>query len=306
MAMLSCGIRIPGVTEKDGRYYKIIRNKWHPLSRIDEGVNALLRAIYELDPARPGTIGELMNFYRAAGMGALKPATQADYQKILLRLDHHFGKMRLGTLRPMQVSMFLEMRRRRGKGAIRANREFAVLSAVHKFGMRQGWVEANPCYGVDRNKEKPRKRYVTNEEFLAVFDRSPEHFQDLLAVAYLTGFRMTDIINLKRAEHLKPEGIEFVESKTGKLHKQAWSDAVRFFVRRAMERAPASEYVFTNAHGNQWGQWAINSQLRRLAAPWAFKDLRAKGQSDAEHSVLGHGAGMERLYRKVINTRPVR
>jgi integrase len=306
MAKLSCGLSIPGVVEKDGRYYKIIKNVWHKLSRIDEGVNALHRALYELDPSRPGTLSELMNFYRAAGMDQLKPATRADYEKILRRLEHHFGRMRIGSLRSSQVAVFLEARRRRGRGATRANREFAVLSAVHKFGMRQGWVEVNPCHGVSRNTEKPRKRYVTNEEFLAVFERSPAHFQDLIAVAYLTGFRMTDIINLKRAEHLKPEGIVFVESKTGKLHKQKWSDAVRFFVRRAMENNPSSEYVFTNAHGNPWGQWAINSQMRRLKAPWAFKDLRAKGQSDAEHSVLGHGAGMERLYRKVINTRPVR
>jgi integrase len=305
VAKLSCGLSIPGVTEKDGRYYKIIRNQWHGLSRIDEGVNALYRALYDLDPARPGTLGELMNVYRAAGMDDLKPATKADYLNILTRLDHHFGKMRIGTLKSSQVAVFLETRRKRGRGATRANREFAVLASVHKFGMRQGWVESNPCHGVSRNKERPRKRYVANEEFLPVFERSPEHFQDLIAFAYLTGFRMTDLMNLKRAEHLKPEGIEFTESKKGKRHKQAWSEAVRFFARRAMERVE-SEYVFTNAHGNQWGQWAINSQMRRLKAPWSFKDLRAKAQSDATHSVLGHGAAMEAVYRKVINTRPVR
>lgn len=306
MAKLSCGLSIPGVTEKDGRYYKIIKNKWHPLSRIDEGVNALLRAVYELDPIRPGTIGELIAMYRVAGMEDLKPATKADYGKMLPRLDHHFGKMRIGRLRSSQVAVWLETRRKAGRGKIRANREFAVLSSVHKFGMRQGWVEVNPCHGVSRNKESPRKHYVTDEEFLKVFNAANEHFQDLIAFGFLTGIRMTDIINLKRTDHLKPEGIHFVESKTGKLHKQAWSDAVRFFVRRSMERTPSSEFVFTNNFGAPWGQWAINSQLRRLHSSWAFKDLRAKAQTDSEHSVLGHAAGMEVVYRKVINTRPVR
>lgn len=306
MAKLSCGLSIPGVTEKDGRYYKIIKNVWHGLSRIDEGTNALHRALYELDPARPGTIGEMINVFRAAGMDSLKPATQHRYGLILTRLDHHFGRMRIGALKPSHVAVFLEKRRKAGRGAIAANREFAVLSSLHNFGMRQGWVELNPCLGVRRNPEKPRKRYVTNEEFLEAFERSPEPFQDLLAFAYLTGIRQTDVISLKRSEHLKPEGIVFVESKTGKLHKQEWSDAVRYFVRRAMERFPDAEYVFTNRFGQQWGVWAINSQMARLDVTWAFKDLRAKSQSDAEHSVLGHGAAMERLYRKVINTRPVR
>lgn len=306
MAKLSCGLSIPGVTEKDGRYYKIIKNKWHALSRIDEGENALLRAVYELDPVRPGTIGELINMYRAAGMTELKPATRADYEKILPRLDHHFGKMRIGRLRSSQVAVFLETRRKAGKGSVRANREFAVLSSVHKFGMRQGWVEFNPCHGVSRNKERPRKHYVTDAEFLKVFHKTPEAFQDLISFAFLTGIRMTDIVALKRSEHLKPEGIHFVESKTGKFHKQEWSDAVRFFVRRSMARSPDTDYVFTNKFGAPWGIWAINSQLRRAESSWAFKDLRAKAQTDSEHSVLGHAAGMEVVYRKVINTRPVR
>lgn len=306
MAKLSCGLSIPGVVEKDGRYYKIIRNAWHGLSRIDEGSIALYRALYELDPARPGTIGEMISVYRAAGMDALRPSTQARYGLMLTRLDHHFGKMRIGTLKPSHIAVFLETRRKAGRGATAANREFAVLSSLHNFGMRQGWLEANPCNGIRRNPEHPRKRYVTNEEFLEAFERSPEPFQDLIAFAYLTGMRQTDVMNLKRAEHLKPEGITFIESKTGKLHKQKWSDAVRFFVRRSMERFPSAEYVFTNRFGQQWGVWAINSQMARLDVTWSFKDLRAKSQSDAEHSVLGHDAAMERLYRKVINTRPVR
>lgn len=306
MAKLSCGISIPGVTEKDGRYYKIIRNKWHALSRIDEGVSALYRALYELDPAQPGTLGELMKMYQAAGMDELKPATRTDYGKILTRLDHHFGKMRIGALTPKQIAVFLETRRKLGRGATRANREFAVLSSIHKFGMRQGWVEFNPCRGVPRNKERPRKRYVTDAEFLEAFEKANEPFQDLLAAGLICGFRETDLVALKRSVHLKATGIEFVESKTGKFHRQKWSDAIRFFVRRAMERTPDSDYVFTNTQGLPWTVWAINSQMARMEIAWAFKDLRAKCQSDAEHSTLGHGKAMETVYRKVINTKPLR
>lgn len=306
MAKLSCGLSIPGVTEKDGRYYKIIKNKWHPLSRIDEGVNALYRKLFELDPVRPGTIGELINVYRANGMDHLKPATRRDYEYILKRLDHHFGRMRLGALRPNQIAHFLEVRRKGGRGATRANREFAVLSGVHDFGMRQMYVEVNPCREVTRNTERPKKRYVTNEAFLDVFNRSPEPFQDLIAFAYLTGIRFTDIVALDRQENLKPEGICFIESKTGKAHVQEWSDTVRFFVRRALERWPDRSHVFLNKWGKPWTIWAVDSQLDRLQSSWCFKDLRAKGQTDAKHSVLGHGAQMEAVYRKVVHTRPVR
>lgn len=305
MGQLSCGLSIPGVFEKDGRYYKVVRNKWVPLSRIDEGENALYRALYELDPARPGTIGEMINVYRAAGMDHLKPATQARYSLVLKRLDHHFGKIRIGALRPSQVAVFLEKRRKRGRGAIAANREMAVLSSVHDFGMRQGWLEANPCRGMRRNQEKPRRRIVTDAEFLEAFEASPEPFQDLIAGAYLSGARQGDIISWRRAEHLRPEGIVFVQSKTGKPQSIGWSDALRFFVRRSMARFPDAEHVFTNKFGQPWGVWAINSQMRRLGVTWAFRDLRAKAETDRP-GTLGHGAAMQAVYLKMIRTRPVR
>lgn len=306
MAKLSCGLSIPGVVEKDGRYYKIIRNKWHGLSRIDEGTNALYRALYELDPARPGTIAELINVYRAAGMDQLKPATQADYGKMLPRLAHHFGHIRLGMLKPSQIAVWLETRRKAGRGAIRANREFAVLANLHKFGMRQGWVEANPCRGVPRNTERPKSRVVTDVEFLEGFNRAPEAFQDLIAAAYLSGVRQTDIVAWSRSAHLRPDGIHYVQSKTRKPHHVEWTDALRYFVRRAMARFPDEDLVFLNTRGQQWTVWAINSQKRRLELDWCFKDLRAKAQTDSPHSVLGHGAALEAVYRKALRTRPVR
>lgn len=306
MGTLSNGLSIPGVFERDGRYYKIVRNKWIALSRIDEGVNALYRALYELDPARPNTISELINTYRAAGMDHLRPSTRARYLNQLKRLDHHFGKMELGTLRPSQVAVFLEKRRKRPKGGTAANREFAVLSSVHDFGMRQGWVEANPCRGIRRNPEKPRRRAVSDAEFLEAFQAAPEPFQDLLAAALLTGARFGDLASWTRSGNLKPSGIHFVESKTGKPHEIEWSDALRYFVRRAMARSPEAEAVFTNRFGDPWTQAAVSSQMNRLKVDWTFRDIRAKAQTDSPHSVLGHGAAMEAVYRKVIRTKPVR
>lgn len=305
MSKLSCGVSIPGVTEQHGRYYKLIKNKWHPLTRVSDGINALYKALHDLDPLRPGTIGELISLYRAVGMDELKPATRADYENILKRLEVGFGAMRIGTLKSSHCANYLERRKKAGRGGTRANREMAVLSAVHQFGLRNLMVEFNPCR-VPRNKERPKKRYVTNEEFLDAFNRTNVAFQELIAVAYLTGVRQTDLISWKRTEHLKPDGIDYVQSKTRKRHLVQWSDAVRHFVRRAMERQPRAELVLTNTRGEPWSVSGIASQLKRLGVEWSFKDLRAKAQTDSAHSVLGHGAALEATYRKVLRTQPVR
>ena len=305
MGQLSCGISIPGVYEKDGRYYKVIKNKWHPLTRIDEGTTVLFRALHELDPLRPGTVRELLNLYRAVGMDHLAAASKEDYLNILKRLDHHFGHMPLGSLKTKHIQHFREVRRRAGKGGIRANREIAVLSAAFKLGLREMVVEFNPCKGGDRNRESPKKRYVTDDEFLAVFERANEPFQDLIAAAYLSGVRQTDIIAWKRS-YMTEIGIEYVQSKTRKPHTVKWSKALRFFVERALNRFPDGELIFANTRGQPWTTPGIASQIARLKSPWCFKDLRGKAQSDSAHSVLGHGAKLEEIYRKKLVTQPVR
>lgn len=306
MGQLSCGIYIPGVYEKDGRYYKVIKNKWHQLTRIDEGVNALYRSLHELDPLKPDTVGELINLYRAIGMDHLAPATKKDYLNILPRLDHHFGRMRLGTLRTNHIAHFREVRKRAGRGGIRANREVAVLSAVFELGLREMVAEFNPCRGSARNRESPKRRVVSDEDFLSVFERANEPFQDLIAAAYLSGVRQTDVISWSRTLHLKPEGIVYVQSKTKKPHTVKWSKALKFFVERAMNRFPEADLIFTNTRGQQWTTSGIASQIARLESPWCFKDLRAKAQTDSPHSVLGHGAALEAIYRKALVTQPVR
>jgi len=50
MGKLTCGLTIPAVFEKDGRYYKVVRNEWIGLSRIDEGVQALHRSLSSSTP----------------------------------------------------------------------------------------------------------------------------------------------------------------------------------------------------------------------------------------------------------------
>jgi len=169
--------------------------------------------------------------------------------------------------------------------------------------MRRGDCEYNPCRGVRRNKQKPRTRYVRDDEFLKVFEAASEPFQDFLAALYLTGFRQQDLRSLRR-DQLTPNGIRIEESKTGKLRIVSWSESLRFFIMRACTRVDSS-YVFTNSHGEQWREWAIQSVVRRLKAEighdWTLHDIRAKAESD--HS---EGLGLLPLYKRAIRVKPVR
>jgi integrase len=300
-----------GVYQKNGRWYRVVKNKWMPLTRVDEGLTALRRALRSMPTSRPaGTVAELLAAYLP--QAELAPRTRQEYERIAdTRLAHHFGAMPITAVTSAHVAMYLEKRKRDGHGHM-GNRERAVLSSAYEFAMRQGWANGNPCQGVRRNKERPRSRYVEDAEFLEAFEAAPEPLQDVLAVALLTGLRQGDVRALKR-EALTAAGIEVTESKTGKKKVIGWSDALSFFVRRALARQEAiaarpsdprkhrqarqvSQYVLTNKFGEPWTMAGLQTAFKRLDTDWHFHDIRAKSASDAGHNILGHGAGMLGVY----------
>lgn len=315
-----------GVYPRSGRYYRVVRNRWIALTRVDEGLPALHAALRELPIERPpATIAELLAAYLPAA--DLTARTRREYERIADgRLAHHFGRMPIAALTQAHVAQYLEKRKRDGHGPM-GNRERAVLSAAYEHAMRNGWAATNPCRGVRRNKERPRRRYVANAEFLAAFEAAPEPVQDFLAIGLLTGARQGDLRQLKRSD-LTPAGIVIVEGKTelttGKTRTVEWSDALRFFVRRALERQervaaqpadarkhrrsrPVSEYVLVNKFNQPWTMGGIQSAMKRMPrSGWHFHDLRRKAASEAEHNILGHGAQMLSVYATHQTVRALR
>jgi len=302
-----------GVYQRNGRWYRVVKNKWIGLTRVDEGLVALRKCLRETqisNQRRPSTVSELLSSYLPAA--EISPATRREYERIAdTRLSHHFGAMPITSVTPAHVAMYLEKRKRDGHPHM-GNRERAVLSAAYEFAMRQGWANGNPCRGVRRNTERPRRRYVTDAEFLDAFEAAPEPLQDALALALLTGLRQGDIRAIRR-EDLRQDGIYVTEAKTSKRKVVAWSDALRYFVRRALDRQerlasrPAdpkkhrqarvvSQYVLTNKFGEVWTMAGLQTAFKRLETDWHFHDLRAKAASDATHNILGHGAGMLGVY----------
>jgi len=289
---------------KNGRYYYVHGNKWNKLSRVDEGTPALYRALQPFTVERPATYGQVMIRYIAEALPELKPASQPEYERIIsVRLQHHFGSMILGTLKPTHIAQYLEMRKREG-APVGGNRERAVLGSICGWAMRFGWLDSNPCHGVRRNRETPSKRYITDEDFRTAFDRAGDPLQDLLAVALLTGLRQTDLRTLRKSAVTR-EGLELRQSKDGKLRLIEWSDALRYFVKRAQERS-RGEFLFVGPWGRPWSVSGLQSAMKRLGPGFRFRDIRAKAASDAGHNVLGHDAQMLVRYVRAQRLKPVR
>lgn len=294
----------PKVHEKNGRYYYVHRNKWHPLSRIDEGATALYTALQEWTSDRPATYGQLMNLYIARALPELKAASRPEYVRIInARLQHHFGHVVLNALESSHVAQYLQMRKVEG-APIGGNREKAVLGSIISWGMRFGWVSSNPCHGVRRNREAPSKIYVEDQTLVEVLNRAPEPLQDLLAVAYLTGLRQGDL-RIMTKDAITEKGIRLVQSKDGKEREIAWSQALKYFMERALARSPGP-FVFVGERGRPFSMDGLQSAMRRLDAGFRFRDLRPKAATDAEHNILGHKAQMLGVYVRRSRIKPVR
>jgi hypothetical protein len=297
----------PKVHPKNGRFYYVDRNVWHPLSRIRDGHKALYAALAPFTSDRPATYGQVMMRYMAVALDELKPASRPEYERIITsRLQHHFGHMILGTLEPSHVAQYLELRKTE-RAPVGGNREKAVLGSICSWAMRFGWLKFNPCHGVRRNRESPSRAYVTDDAYRAAFDRASPALQDLLAVALLTGLRQTDL-RIMTVGAVTHDGLQLRQSKDGKLRLIEWSDALRFFAGRALARAEArsSTTLFLSARGRPWSVDGLQSAMRRLGPGWRFRDLRAKAASDADHNVLGHDAQMLSRYVRAQRLKPVR
>lgn len=296
--------RPAGVTIKDGRYYLVRRNKWHGLTRVSDGEIAFWRAYYRLTHAEPNSMAGVMLAYLDHGTADLTEGTRKKYElAVVSRLIPYCGHMAPGQLTSSHVARYLEERKKAG-ASTSGNRERAALSSACNYAMRQGWMEFNPCFGVRRNKERPSRRYVEHDELVPALDRAPPELYCLLAAAYLTGLRQTDLRALHK-EQVTEHGLLVTESKTGKERLIEWSSVLRKIIAQAIERSP-NEFVFVSAKGLPWSVWGLQSAMRRFQAGFRFRDLRPKAASDAAHNVLGHAAGMLARYKRRDRLKPVK
>lgn len=302
----------PKVHEKGGRYYWVDKNKWTGLSQVADGVRELHRRLAILTDQPPNTLAGIFVSYAESAMLELAPSTQKQYVYFLFGiLTNTFGHLMPSEIDDGVIAQYLERRKKAGAGTC-GNRERACLSSVFEYAMRQGWAKRNPCRGVRRNKERPSKVRIESADLAQSIDRAPAHFARVLQFGYLTGAREQDIINMSMAD-VKPEGIEYTESKTGKEVSIGWTPTLRRLVREILEaRAkldppPAHDQLLTNRFGKPLTMWGITSNIRRLKVDWSFRAIRPKAQSDGgDRNVIGHMGQMRERYTRRRKLLPVR
>lgn len=255
--------------------------------------------------------------------------TQSDNMKELKQLRKAFEKAPIDSITPQIVAQYRDAR----TAKVRANREIALLS--HIFTIAREWgltSNANPCFGVRRNKEKPRDYYAGEIVWNAVYTEAVQELKDAMDLAYLTGQRPADVLKVATTD-LSAGFLMVKQGKTEKklrlqLEEAGVQSALSAFINDLQERRALSgiktSRLITNTSGlrmsqqmlrNRWDEArekaAIkagangDSALAILIRQFQFKDIRPKAASEIElaHAsrLLGHSTEdmTKKVYRRV-------
>lgn len=206
------------------------------------------------------------------------------------------------------VQAYLEIGNR-AKRARRANLERAALSSCFGWLLRTpkhcpGLV-INPCLkgsGVKRNLETVRERYVTDEEYAAVWTFAPRQVRLMMAMTYRTLQRPESDIILwdTRVVVTRPTGrtLEFEQNKTKQRMVIAFTPELDELLPR---RAPSvvrplhREPIVKKLDGGFYTYDGLSAMLKRAIAKasevrvkarlepiasFGFRDLKGKGATD--------------------------
>ena len=193
-------------------------------------------------------------------LGDLSDAYLQDYQVRQFRshstargrtahLTAFFGRdARATALTTHQIRQYQLARRAAGAATGTINRETSALHRMGTLAVHWGWLDTVPGFPDRLRENPPRQGFFEHPEYLAVRAHLPAPWQDILDVAYYSGWRKQEILGLTWEEIDEAGGVirlSPARSKTlvGRVLpiSQPIAEAI---ARRRARRDPTSPLVF--------------------------------------------------------------
>lgn len=221
----------PRVYPNHGALFYVHRDgRWERLGTDIDAANKRARLYNDTDGLY-GTMAYWLDMFvvdceRRAEAGTFAARTVQNYRESIKALKVYFAPPMLPTeILPNDVQDYLQVGADAGRPVV-ANKEKACLSACISWLIRTGSVQGlvvNPCFrvsGIRRNPEKKRERYVTDEEYQAVYAKSPDQVKAMMELTYRTLQRPeSDILGWTMANIAKKDGVRILRVQQGKTKK---------------------------------------------------------------------------------------
>lgn len=255
-----------------------------------------------------GTMQALFTKYRADELPKKAPKTQKLQGKELTKLEAVFGRMPPGDITPQMVGQYLTER----SAPVAANREIALLSHVYTKGIRWMLAERNPCLGVERNEEKPRRHRVADVDLMRAWLAAKPWMRALIALGYVTGQRQGDLARIRETD-FGARGLRVLQGKTGTELLLTWTPGLRAVQSYALKVRgekvkPIGRWLVCSRMQQPYSAREIRREWTRIMGAlvaqggdrFQFRDLRAQSATaHGDGSHLGHKDPrvLERHYR---------
>jgi hypothetical protein len=277
------GRKYRGKEIRFGNAQSTIAEIWQFIENIESGGLCTFRAISN-------------KFMQSSDWCTLAPRTQQGYEsrhkticETETRSGDKLGDVPLEVWTPGSVRRYMENRSSTSSAAA----DVRYIKRVFSWAISMDYyMQVNPAKGVMlKNMIKPRTHYVKDEDYCLAIALAPLNVGLAAHLSYLTNKRRTDILSLTRSQ-VSPQGVEFVDSKTGKHSIVGWSDELKETVNMAIETAgdtlllfprqrSANERITDSAFDTAWQR--LRGRVKaRGGTPFQFKDIRAKHASDLE------------------------
>lgn len=254
------------------------------------------RRIYELtaEMSIPASITDT-SFRSVAEVYRISQMQNASYTTALVNLRHlkrHFRNRDVFDISAQEVEWYKIQRtniEQASKDTVQ--RELSVLTMMFKLA---GRIDLKvPKYS--EYELTVRENYYSKEEFDKIYEKIIPYLKPVIEFAWLTGWRKTNITDLKWENVMFEEGIILIQRKNTKGKKQLIAPLqgrIGAIIREQRESRPeqaASPYVFLNTHGNKIGNfhvlWAEALEKAGLAGQdRKFHDFRRSAATRADEA----------------------
>lgn len=292
----------PRMHLKDGVYYHVASTtprKWTKLHADLTKARILWAQIENGIGGSGDTFAAALDDYLVSRQFlALADKTRRQYEHVAGELRQFFTDATLNIITPAHVAVWMDEHH----SPIQANTGKAIIGNVFDIAVRHGRVNTNPAKFIKYHKVSGRDRLITDGEYRAIWKAADPHVQIAMDIAYLTGSRIQDILDI-RLQDITPDGLYIKQGKTGKRMLFMWSAGLEEVIARAkaLPRSIRGMALICDRQGKPYRYGTFNvhwlNAVRAVKIEDVhFHDIRAKAATDAKamgmdyQALLGHAS----------------
>jgi integrase len=238
------------------------------------------------------TVADLCARFEEEHAHKLRHRSQYDYQGIIRNeIVPALGRLKVAAVDFEHIERM--HRKITQRAPTRANRTLAVLSKMFTLAIKWRLRPDNPCKGVERNREQPRKRYLKPEELerltKALAEEPNQEAADIFRLLLLTGARRTEVLGATWDQFDLESGVwtkQAAATKQKTHHEVPLSAPARQLLARRLSQRETSPWVFPSRGGQH--RINIDRSWRLICKAARITDLRIH---DLRHSYASTLAG---------------